>query len=158
MTRTVGVLLVALLVTPCAAQWTGTIASRPVTCTIVPGPFPVAPMGGDAAVVTTLGLWCRGTRRHAVQALVYATDRAGTLALTGHLCRRGPRPAAPRARLRQCCTLARGTFAGSFTPAYPPDEQTGPVLLTTGDLTALQLGASCRRVTLPIGAVTLARD
>ena len=91
MTRTVGVLLVALLVTPCAAQWTGTIASRPVTCTIVPGPFPVAPMGGDAAVVTTLGLWCRGTRRHAVQALVYATDRAGTLALTGHLCRRGPR-------------------------------------------------------------------
>jgi hypothetical protein len=147
--------LLLLLASPAAAAWTGTIAGRPVTCTEVRGPAPIAPGGGDAAVVTTLGLWCRGSRRHAVSALVYVTDREGHLALTGQLCRRGPRPHQPRAPLGQCCPLGGGTFTGDFTPAYPPDEQTGPVQITIGTLHGVQLGASCAHVTLPVGAVAL---
>src|SRR5262249_32206896 len=142
MTRAV-LLLVGLLATPCAAQWSGTIANRPVTCTTTPGILFFAPGGGDAAGVTTLRLWCRGARRRALPATGYVTDQQGDLVLFGSLCRHGPRPHAPRAKLRQCCTLGGGTFAGTFTPAYPPAEQTGPVLLTTGELTALHVGASC---------------
>jgi hypothetical protein len=159
MTRAIALGLGALLCFASAglAQWTGTIEGRPVTCTEVPGPPLVAPTGGDAAAVTSLGLWCQGTRRHAVAAVVYVTDQQGDLALAGRLCRRGPRPPRRlRARLRQCCALGGGTFTGTFRPAYPPSEQTGPVLLTTGELTALHVGASCQHLTLPVGSVSLA--
>jgi hypothetical protein len=44
MTARAVLLLVGLLAPPCLAQWTGTIANRPVTCTTF-----FAPGGGDAA-------------------------------------------------------------------------------------------------------------
>ena len=121
----------------------------------MPGVLVAAPTGGDEAVVTTLGLWCTGTRRHAVQVTVFSTNRQGDLAFTGDLCRQGPRPNRPRAKLRQCCPLAGGTFAGTFGPTYPPDEQHGPVLLQGGTLTSLSLGVGCHHLTFPIGAVSL---
>jgi hypothetical protein len=147
--------LLVLAAVPASAQWTGTIAGRPVSCAEVGGPAPIAPTGGDAAVVTTLGLWCRGTPRHTVSALVYVTDKQGDLAITGHLCRRGPRPHRQHAPLAHCCPLGGGTFTGDFRPAYPPDEQTAPVEITLGTLTSVQLGASCRHVTFPVGTVDL---
>ena len=99
--------------------WNGTVLGRPVTCTTVQTPPGIAPGGGDAAVVTTLGLWCTGTRRHALRALVSIADEQGTLRLDGLLCRRGPRPAHPHAKFRACCPLAGGPFTGAFTFEYP---------------------------------------
>jgi hypothetical protein len=94
MTR--ALVLVLLLATPCAAQWSGTIGGRAVTCIPMPGTLFVAPTGGDAATVTTLGLRCtgvpRGAPRRVIEAQVYVANLAGTLAFDGVLCKRGPSP------------------------------------------------------------------
>jgi len=135
--------------------WQGTVPGRPVTCTTVP-----APGFGRVDFVTALGLWCRGTPRHALRADVFVTDRQGTLRLDGLLCRRGPRPAIwnrkpvlwTRTHLRGCGPLAGETFASTFTPAVPPEEFDSSTLAfqpMTGQLTALHLGASCAHRIFP---------
>ena len=156
MTR--ALVLVLLLATPCAAQWRGTIGGRAVTCIPMPGTLFVAPTGGDAATVTTLGLRCtgvpRGAPRRVIEAQVYVANLAGTLAFDGVLCKRGPSPAHPRRPVRHCCTLFGNDFAGSFTPV-DYDTPPGQLPLQTGRLTAFTMGTSCRHATQPVGAVSV---
>lgn len=140
-----------------SGAWSGTIVGRPATCVTMPF-FGVAPGGGDAAVATSLGLWCTGGPRHfrSLRMVVSVTDREGNLALDGSICRRGPRPHRPNGRSHGCCFLGGGTFTGTFRPAYPPDTDfTGPVLPTVGQLMSISLGVSCRHLTYPIPSVIL---
>jgi hypothetical protein len=146
-------LLVALLLASGAGAqsvpWNGTLVGRPVTCATVPT------IGlGNQYAVTVLGLWCRGTRHHALRFIVWSDDPRG-LRIEGQVCRRGPRPGLfahptrwkPR-RLGlsgNCCAVAGGSFEGQFTPVDPTDYP----LLYTGDLTAVQLGMTCGRRIFP---------
>jgi hypothetical protein len=143
-----------LLATPAAAQWQGHIVGKPVLCDAMPGALVAAPTGGDAAVVTAVGLWCHGAPWRLVEAQVYVADRVGTLAFQGYVCKRGPHLGHRKQRARHCCSLGHGTFTGNFQPLYPPDENTGPVFLVTGTLTSFAMDAACRHTTLP-GAVDL---
>jgi hypothetical protein len=97
-----------------------------------------------------------------IEAQVYVTDAVGTLAFDGVICKRGPRPGQKlQRRLRHCCTLGGGSFAGKFTPipphgtAFPQPVQPPHLLYQTGNLTAFTMGASCRHATLPVGAVSV---
>jgi len=150
--------LALLLASGAGAQsvpWSGTIAGRPVTC----GTVPTVSLGNQYAVSST-GLWCRGTPHHALAFTVWSDDPAG-LRIEGQVCRRGPHPrlfARPtrskpwRLALRgACCTVAGGTFEGTFTPAYPTENP----LLYTGDLTAVHLEMTCRGGIVPIVPLTI---
>jgi hypothetical protein len=159
MRAVVVVVLVAAVAGAQPVPWSGTIGGRAVSCTSVP----TFPDGPDEPRVAFLGLWCRGTRRHAVHVGTWSVDRVGTLRVDGLLCTRGPRPRAWRTagkgdlggRLQprgQCCRL-QGTVAGTFTPTVPPeafDSSTLAFLPMTGELTAVRLTARCRHRRKPV--------
>jgi hypothetical protein len=146
------ILVALLLATPAAAQWQGHIVGKPVLCEAMPGALIAAPDGGDAAVVDAVGLWCHGAPWRLVESQVYVADRAGDLAFQGYVCKRGPHLGHRKEKARHCCALGHGTFTGNFQPAYPPEQNDGPVFLVTGMLTSFSMDAACRHATIP-GAV-----